>query len=173
MIYQLGDKTPVLKGNNFIAENACVIGSVVLEKNASVWFNSVIRGDNDLITIGENSNVQDGSVLHTDDGIQLTIGRGVTIGHKVMLHGCTIGDDSLIGINSVVMNNAIVGKNCLVGANSLITEGKEFPAGSLIMGAPAKVKRPLTDEEIQTLEHSALHYVSNAERFMATLKKIG
>lgn len=172
MIYQLSDRKPELKGNNFIAENACVIGSVVLEKNASVWFNAVIRGDNDLINIGEDCNIQDGSILHTDNGVQLTLGKGVTIGHKVMLHGCTIGDNSLIGINSVVMNHAIVGKNCLVGANSLITEGKEYPDGSLIMGAPAKVKRPLTNDEIQTLEHSAQHYVKNAERFMTSLKKI-
>ncbi|MDH5738597.1 MAG: gamma carbonic anhydrase family protein, partial [Gammaproteobacteria bacterium] len=127
MIYQLGNRRPEMKGDFFIADNAMVIGSVVLENNASVWFNAVIRGDNECITIGENSNVQDGSVLHTDPGVPLIIGKGVTVGHKVMLHGCHIGDNSLIGINAVVLNGARIGKNCLIGANSLIPEGKEIP----------------------------------------------
>lgn len=172
MLYQLEDKKPTLEGNNFVADNASVIGSVILKENASVWFNVVIRADNDVITVGENSNIQDGCVLHTDDSIPLTVGRNVTVGHKVMLHGCTIGDNSLVGINSVVMNNAVIGKNCLVGANSLVTESKEFPEGSLIMGAPAKVKRPLTEDEIKSLEHSAQHYVANAQRFQTSLKPI-
>ena len=129
MIYNLGERTVEIKGDHFIADSATVIGSVVLENNASVWFNAVIRGDNDVITVGENSNVQDGSVLHTDHGQPLTIGKNVTIGHKVMLHGCEIGDGSLIGINSVILNGAKIGKNCLIGANSLIPEGKVIPDG--------------------------------------------
>jgi carbonic anhydrase/acetyltransferase-like protein (isoleucine patch superfamily) len=170
MIYALGpDKPSAASEDHFIAENAIVIGRVRLERNASIWFNAVVRADNDLITIGENSNVQDGAILHTDSGLTLTIGRNVTIGHKVMLHGCDIGDNSLIGINSVVLNRARIGRNCLVGANSLVTEGKEFPEGSMIMGAPAKVVRPLRPHEIQMLEGSALHYVENWKRFKAGL----
>lgn len=172
MIYQLEERIPLMKGEYFIAENATVIGSVVLENNASVWFNAVIRGDNELITIGENSNVQDGSVLHTDPGVPLTIGKGVTIGHKVMLHGCTIGDNSLIGINAVVLNGARIGKNCLIGANSLIPEGKEIPDGSLVMGSPGKVVRELSAEQIKGLEASAQSYVNNSKRFKSGLVKL-
>ena len=172
-IYALGDDAPVATSPDyFIADNAIVIGRVRIEKNASIWFNAVLRGDNDLITIGENSNVQDGSVIHTDDGLKVTIGRNVTIGHKVMLHGCEIGDNSLVGINAVVLNRARIGRNCIVGANSLVTEGKEFPDGSMIMGAPAKVVRQLQPHEIQMLEGSALHYVENWKRFKASLKPL-
>jgi len=148
MIYQLGDDTVDIQAEDFfVADNATVLGLVRLENNVSIWFNAVIRGDNALISIGENSNIQDGAVLHTDPGMPLTIGKNVTVGHKVMLHGCTIGDYSLIGINSVILNGAKVGKNCLIGANSLITAGKEIPDGSLVMGSPAKIIMPLTLEQ--------------------------
>lgn len=170
MIYSLGERKVEIRGEDyFIAENATVIGTVILENNASVWFNAVIRGDNELITIGENSNVQDGSVLHTDPGVPLTIGRNVTVGHKVMLHGCTIGDNSLIGINTVVLNGAKIGKNCLIGANSLIPEGKEIPDGSLVMGSPGKVVRPLSEDQLKSLEQSAISYVNNFKRYKKEL----
>jgi carbonic anhydrase/acetyltransferase-like protein (isoleucine patch superfamily) len=174
-IYDLGEKRPILpaKGEYWIAPNAEVMGSVVLHKNASIWWGCTLRGDNDPITVGENSNVQDGSVLHTDEGIALTIGRNVTVGHLVMLHGCTIGDGSLIGIGSVVLNGAKIGKGCLVGANSLVTEGKEFPDNSMIMGSPAKVVRELTPEQSKRLELSASHYVANWQRYARDLKLSG
>ena len=169
MLYRIGTREAVCHGENYIAPTAVLIGSVVLEKNASVWFNAVLRGDNEVITIGENSNVQDGAVLHTDPGIKLTIGRNVTVGHKVMLHGCTIGDNSLIGINAVILNRAVIGKNCLIGANTLITENKQIPDGSMVMGSPGKVVRPLTPPEIQMLALSAQHYVHNAKRYRSEL----
>lgn len=174
MIFSLGDRKVEIRGEDYwVADNATVIGSVVLENNASVWFNAVIRGDNDVITIGENSNVQDGSVLHTDPGVKLTIGKNVTVGHQVMLHGCTIGDNSLIGINSVILNGAKIGKNCLIGANSLIPENKEIPDGSLVMGSPGKVVRELTPEQQAELELSAMSYVNNFKRFKKELKPQG
>jgi len=170
MIYNLGDrKVEIRTDDYFIADNATVIGSVVLEQNSSIWFNTVLRGDNDVITVGENSNVQDGSVLHTDGGFPLTIGKNVTIGHKVMLHGCVIGDNSLIGINAVVLNGAKIGKNCLIGANALIPEGKVIPDGSLVMGSPGKVVREMTADQIKGLELSALHYVENFKRYKKEL----
>ena len=166
MIYALDDRQPVLEGNNhFIAENATVIGTVRLKDAASVWFNCVLRGDNDWIEVGERSNIQDGSVLHTDPGIPLIVGDGVTVGHKVMLHGCSIGNDSLIGIGSTLLNGASVGANCVVGAHSLLTEGKSYPDGVLILGAPARVVRDLDDQEIAGIRRSADIYVRNAERF--------
>ncbi len=165
MLYSLAERKPVTRGEYFIAPNATVIGSVVIENNASIWFNVVVRGDNDTITIGENANVQDGCILHTDPGIPLTIGRDVTVGHKVMLHGCTIGDGSLVGINSVILNRAVVGRHCLIGANALITEGKEIPDGSVVMGSPGKVVRSLEEQEIARLALSAAHYVANARRY--------
>lgn len=173
-VYNLGDVAPELPAEDeyWIAPTAAVMGNVILKKNASVWFGATLRGDNDPIVIGENSNIQDGSVLHTDAGSPLTIGRDVTVGHMVMLHGCTIGDESLIGIGAVVLNGAKIGKNCLVGAGSLVTEGKEFPDGSMIMGTPAKVVRELSPEQIEGLRQSARHYVENARRFKAGLKKI-
>ena len=172
MIFELGDRKPVLEGSgHFIAENASVIGSVRLRRQTSVWFNCVLRGDNDWIEIGERSNVQDGSVLHTDPGLKLSVGRNVTIGHKVMLHGCTIGDDSLIGIGSTILNGATVGANCLVGAHTLITENKTFPDGTLILGAPARVVRELSDEEKAMIAKSADVYVANAKRFSEELKR--
>ena len=170
MIYNLGDRKVEIRAEDyFIADNATVIGSVVLEQNASIWFNAVLRGDNDVITVGENSNVQDGSVLHTDGGFPLTIGKNVTIGHKVMLHGCIIGDNSLIGINAVVLNGAKIGKNCLIGANALIPEGKVIPDGSLVMGSPGKVVREMSADQVKGLELSALHYVENFKRYKKDL----
>ena len=172
MLYSLAERTPVTRGEYFVAPNATVIGSVVLENNASIWFNVVVRGDNEPITIGENTNVQDGCILHTDPGIPLTIGRNVTVGHKVMLHGCTIGDGSLIGINSVILNRAVIGRHCLIGANALITEGKEIPDGSVVMGSPGKVVRTLNDEAIVRLAHSAERYVANARRYREALSAL-
>ena len=170
MIYELEDRRVRAEGDHWIAESASVIGNVLLRNNASVWFGAVIRADNELITIGENSNVQDLSVLHTDPGFPLTIGSNCTIGHKVMLHGCTIGDNSLVGINAVVLNGARIGKNCLIGAGALITEGKEIPDGSLVVGAPGRVARSLTPEQIAGLTRSALHYVQNMQRFRRALR---
>lgn len=160
MFYELDTRIPELSGEGqFVADNASVIGSVRLMEKSSVWFNVVIRGDNELITIGPESNVQDGSVLHTDPGIPLTLGRGVTVGHKAMLHGCDIGDYSLIGINAVVLNGAKIGKHCLIGANTLIPEGMEIPDGSMVVGSPGKIKRELNDNQKKMLEMSAEHYV--------------
>ncbi len=170
MLYKLGNIAVQITGQDyFVAENATVLGNVVLENNASVWFNAVVRGDNATITIGENSNIQDCSVLHSDDGVPLTIGKNVTVGHKVMLHGCTIGDNSLIGINAVVLNNAKIGKNCLIGANTLIPEGKIIPDGSLVMGSPGKVVRELNEEQKAMLLASAESYVKNFKRFKSEL----
>src|SRR5690242_15097705 len=170
MVFQLDERYVRAEGDDFVADTAVVIGHVLLRANASIWFNAVIRGDNELITIGENSNVQDGAVLHTDPGSPLTIGSHVTVGHKAMLHGCTIGDNSLIGINAVVLNGAKIGRNCLIGANALVTEGKEIPDGSLVLGSPGKVVRELTAEQIEGLHRSAAHYVENARRFKQGLK---
>jgi carbonic anhydrase/acetyltransferase-like protein (isoleucine patch superfamily) len=172
VIYSLGDRRVEFHGEDwFIADNATVIGSVVLKNNASIWFNVVARGDNDVMTIGENSNVQDGAILHTDPGILLTIGRNVTVGHLAMLHGCTIGDNSLIGIKSLIMNRAVIGNNCLIGANSLIPEGKVIPDGSLVMGSPGKIVRTLTEQEIAGLRLSAERYVENFKRFKRDLRQ--
>jgi carbonic anhydrase/acetyltransferase-like protein (isoleucine patch superfamily) len=171
MIYELGDRKVEIKGDDYwVADNAVVLGSVVIEQDASVWFNCVVRGDSDVITIGEGSNVQDGSVLHTDPGYKLTIGKDCTIGHQVMLHGCQIGDNSLIGINSVVLNGAKIGKNCLIGANALIPEGKEIPDGSMVLGSPGKIVRELTEPQIQVIGLSAKHYVQNFKRFKKELR---
>lgn len=170
MLYSLDKRRVETRGDFFVADNAVVIGSVVLENNASIWFNCVIRGDNDVITIGENANVQDGSVLHTDAGIPLKLGKNVSVGHKVMLHGCTIGEGSLIGINAVILNNAVIGKNCLIGANSLVPEGKEIPDGSLVMGSPGRVKRTLSAEEIRGMKEIADHYVQKSALYRRALK---
>ncbi|HYW93144.1 MAG TPA: gamma carbonic anhydrase family protein [Gammaproteobacteria bacterium] len=169
MIYSLGERRVRCEGEYFIADSAVVIGSVVLEENASIWFNTVVRGDNDLITIGRNSNIQDGAVLHTDAGIKLSVGPDVTVGHKAMLHGCTIGENSLIGISAVVLNHAVIGRNCLIGANTLIPEGKEIPEGSLVLGSPGRVVRQLEGGEIEMLRASAAGYVERARRFRAEL----
>ena len=171
-VYQLDSLVPDVADSAWVADNAQVMGDVHMAADSSVWFSSVVRGDTATIRIGEGTNIQDGSVLHADVGTPLTIGKHVTVGHMVQLHGCTIGDESLIGIGAVVLNNAKIGKNCLVGAGSLVTEGKEFPDGSMIMGAPAKVVRQLTPEQIEGLRRSAQHYVANKNRFKAGLKKI-
>jgi len=171
LIYSLGDRVPVLEGaGQFVADNATIIGTVRLKANANVWFNAVLRGDCEWIVVGANSNVQDSAVLHADPGVPLELGDCVTAGHKVMLHGCRIGDNSLIGIGSIILNNAKIGNDSIVGANSLVTEGKQFPGGVLIMGSPAKVVRELSDEEIQSNTWSAEHYVENGQRFLAHLK---
>jgi carbonic anhydrase/acetyltransferase-like protein (isoleucine patch superfamily) len=170
MIYSLGDREPKFEGDgHFIAPSASIIGSVTLKQGASVWFNAVLRGDNDLIEIGRNSNIQDGAVLHTDPGIELIVGENVTVGHRAMLHGCTIGNNSLIGIGSTILNRAKIGDDCLVGAHSLITEGKEFPDGVLILGSPAKMVRELTEQEMESLKSSADVYVLNSQRFIREL----
>jgi len=170
MKHSLGERKVITRGDYWIADNATVIGSVVLENNASIWFNAVVRADNDTITIGENSQVQDGAVLHADPGFPLTIGRNVTVGHMVMLHGCTIGDGCLIGIKSLIMNGAVIGKNCLVGANSLIAEGKTIPDGSLVLGSPGRVVRQLSVDEIARVNGTADHYVENFRRYRDGLK---
>jgi carbonic anhydrase/acetyltransferase-like protein (isoleucine patch superfamily) len=172
-IYQIGELSPDLHPSAWVADSAQVIGQVTMAEDSSVWFGTVVRGDTETIHIGRDTNVQDGSVLHADPGKPLNIGDGVTIGHQVMLHGCTIGDGSLIGIQSVVLNGARIGKNCLVGAGALITEGKEFPDGSMILGSPARVVRQLTPEQIEGLKSVARHYVDNARRYRSELKKIG
>lgn len=172
-IYAIGDKHPTLHPEAWVAPNATVIGQVELAENASVWWNTVIRGDTDLIRIGRNSNIQDNSVLHTDPGLQLVIGDNVTVGHMVMLHGCTVGDNSLIGIGSIVLNRAVIGRNSLIGANTLIPEGKTFPDGVLIMGSPGKVVRELTPEDIARLARSAEVYVANARRYRTELIPLG
>ncbi|OCW83006.1 anhydrase [Pelagibacteraceae bacterium GOM-A5] len=169
MFYDLEDKKPKNSGENWVAPNATIIGDVTLEKNSSVWFNAVIRGDNENIYVGEGSNVQDGSVLHTDPGCPLRIGKDVTIGHIVMLHGCTIGDNSLIGIGAVILNNAKIGKNCIIGAKALITENKEIPDNSLVVGAPGRVVRKLTDDEIGKITENAKHYQDNWKRYVKTV----
>jgi carbonic anhydrase/acetyltransferase-like protein (isoleucine patch superfamily) len=171
MIYTLDNRAPTFLGDYFIADSAAVIGSVTLGHNASIWFNCVVRGDTDDLIIGDNTNIQDGSVLHTDPGIKLRIGRDVTVGHMVMLHGCDIGDNTLIGIKSVILNGAKIGKNCIIGANSLITEGKQIPDGSLAMGSPAKVVRQVTPQEIEVLTLQAQHYVENARRYRQQLRR--
>lgn len=173
-VYNLGGVTPELPNEDeyWIAPSAAVIGRVILKKNASVWFGATLRGDNDPITIGENSNVQDNSVCHTDHGSPLLIGDNVTVGHMVMLHGCAIGDNSLVGIGSIVLNGARIGKNCLIGANCLITEGKEIPDNSLVMGAPGKVVREVSDEQARMLQAGSLHYVENWKRFRRELRSL-
>lgn len=173
MIYSLGDRVPVLKGDNYVAPNASVIGSVVLERGANVWWNVTIRGDNDLITLGENVNIQDGSVLHTDEGVPLTLEKDVSVGHMVMLHGCTVKEGSLIGIKAVVLNHAVIGRECLIGANTLIAEGKVIPDRSLVLGSPGRVVRTLTDDDVKMIRGIAQHYVDNARRYQAGLKPLG
>jgi carbonic anhydrase/acetyltransferase-like protein (isoleucine patch superfamily) len=169
-IYSIGDRQPVLGREAWIAPNATVIGDVILGDEASIWWNAVVRGDNDTITIGAGTNIQDGSVLHADDGVPLTLGDRVTVGHLVMLHGCTIGEESLIGIKSVILNRAVIGRHCIIGANSLIPEGKVIPDRSLVMGSPGKVVRQLSDEEVAKLQLAAQGYVDNARRYRAELK---
>ena len=173
-VYALGDKTPNLpaSGNFWVAPDAQVIGNVTMLENASVWFNAVIRGDNEEIIIGENSNIQDGAVMHTDIGFPMTIGSNVTVGHQAMLHGCTVGDNTLVGIGATVLNGAKIGKNCLIGAHALIGEGKEIPDNSMVLGMPGKVVRELDENNAAMLKASAEYYVSNWQRFKKVLKEV-
>jgi carbonic anhydrase/acetyltransferase-like protein (isoleucine patch superfamily) len=172
-LYQLDAHRPRLARGAWVADSAQVIGNVELAEDASIWFGAILRGDTELLTIGPGSNVQDGSVLHANVGFPLRVGENVTVGHQVVLHGCTVGDGSLIGIQAVVLNGAKIGKHCLVGAGALVTEGKEFREGSMIIGSPARVVKQLTPEQIAGLQRSAEHYVMNARRFAAGLTKIG
>lgn len=171
-IYALGDKTPTIDDTAWVAPDANVIGHVVLGARSSIWFCATLRGDNELIEVGAGSNVQENCVFHTDIGFPLTIGENCTIGHKVMLHGCTIGDNTLIGMGATILNGAKIGKNCLIGAGALITENKVIPDGSLVMGAPGKVVRDLDDQAIKMLTGSAMHYAENAARFREQLKPL-
>ena len=166
MLYDLENKKIQNSGDNWVAPNANVIGDVTLEKNTSIWFNATLRGDIENIYVGEGSNVQDGSVLHTDPGYPLKIGKNVTVGHLVMLHGCTIGDNSLIGIGAVILNNAKIGKNCVIGAKSLITENKEIPDNSLVVGSPGRVIRKVTDEEVKAIKENAIRYQENWKKYL-------
>jgi len=169
-VYSLGsDLQPTLADDAWVAPGAVLIGNVVMKPRASVWFGSVIRAENDQIVIGEGSNIQDGSVLHVDPGYPIAIAKNVTVGHKVMLHGCTVGEQSLIGIGSILLNGCVIGKNSLVGANTLIPEGKEYPDGVLILGSPGKVVRELTPEQQQKLKSAADHYQENALRYQQHL----
>ncbi|MGB5706965.1 MAG: gamma carbonic anhydrase family protein [Arenicellales bacterium] len=170
-IYQLEDRIPDIADSSFVAPSSDVIGSVIIKPHASIWFNAVARGDNDLISIGQRSNIQDNTVLHTDPGIPLSIGSNVTVGHSAMLHGCKIGDNCLIGIGSTIMNNTEIGKYCIVGANTLITEGKKFPDGSMIVGSPGRMIRKLNDQEISQLAEIAEIYVKKIARYRS-LKQI-
>jgi len=172
-VYNLGSVTPELPNYDeyWIAPNATVIGRVILKKNASVWFGAVLRGDTDVIEVGENSNIQDGSVVHADPGSPTTIGANVTVGHLVMLHGCTIGDGSLVGIGSVILNGARIGRNCLIGANSFIGEGKQIPDNSMVLGAPGRVVRELTPEQAAALSLGSAHYVENWRRYRRELRE--
>ena len=171
-IYQLDDLKPIGHPTAWVADNARIMGNVTLAEDTSVWFGAVLRGDTSTITVGKGSNIQDNSVLHADIGMPLVIGEGVTVGHQVMLHGCSIGNNSLIGIGAIVLNGVKIGNNCLVGAGALVTEGKEFADGSMIIGSPAKAVRMLSPEQIEGLKMSARHYVNNANRYKAGLKKL-
>jgi carbonic anhydrase/acetyltransferase-like protein (isoleucine patch superfamily) len=172
-IYQLGEHAPETDPSAYIAETANVIGKVRIEANASIWFDATARGDNEWIVVGKNSNVQEGCVLHTDPGSPLTIGQNVTVGHQAVLHGCTIGDGSLVGIQAVILNDAKIGKNCLIGAGALVTEGKEFPDNSLIIGVPAKVVRTLDEADIARMHANTDHYVQRGAYYKKNLKRIG
>ena len=166
MIIDLGDKKLKTADDNFwIAPNASVIGDVNLERDASIWFNAILRADNEPITIGEGSNVQDGAIIHTDPGFACNIGKKVTVGHMAMLHGCSIGDGSLIGIGSVVLNGAKIGKNCIIGSKALVTEGMEVPDGSMVLGIPGKIKKILTEEEQSIVPLGAEHYINNYKKY--------
>jgi carbonic anhydrase/acetyltransferase-like protein (isoleucine patch superfamily) len=172
-LYQLGDQTPRIAESAWVADSAQVIGAVELGADVGVWFGAVLRADTEPIRVGRGTSVQDGCVFHADPGFPLTVGEDVTVGHQAMLHGCTVGDGSLIGIQAVVMNGATIGRHCLVGAGSLVTGRKDFPDGSLIVGRPARLVRPLTPDEIAGLQRGAEHYIENARRFRTTLKKLG
>ena len=170
MKYSIGERKVICKGDYWIADNAIVIGSVILENNASIWFNCVVRGDNDVITIGENSQLQDGCVVHTDPGHPVTVGKNVSVGHLAVLHGCTVGDGSLVGIKSVVLNDAVIGRNCVIGANTLIAERKKIPDGSLVIGSPGKIVRQLSEDEIRLFNANADDYVARWKQYQTELK---
>lgn len=172
MFYSIGERTPRIRGEYFLAPGARVIGSVDLGENTSIWFNAVVRADNDWVVIGEQTNIQDGCVLHVDPGVPLHIGKRVVVGHQAMLHGCTVGDDSLIGINAVVLNGARIGRHCLIGANTLITEGTVIPDGSLVMGSPGRVVRSLTEQERETLALGGPQYAEHAAHYREHLKPL-
>ena len=172
-IYQLGDRKPVIPASCYVAPEAVIIGSVILGERVSILFGAVLRGDNEPITIGDDSNVQDGAVLHTDLGYPLTIGKGATIGHGAMLHGCTIGDGALIGIGAIVLNNSVIGKDCLVGAGAVVTEGKSFPGRAVIFGSPAKAAREVSEDNVLRLRESAEIYVQRGIQYKADLRRIG
>ncbi|MDY0006885.1 MAG: gamma carbonic anhydrase family protein [Spongiibacteraceae bacterium] len=172
MLFTLEQLTPQRQGECFVAHNATVIGDVLIGANVSIWYNVVIRADADRIVLGEDSNIQDAAVLHVDPGVPLTLGRGVTVGHKAMLHGCSVGDYSLIGINAVVLNGARIGSGCIIGANALVTENMEIPDGSLVVGSPARVRRSLGDDEREMLKLQARHYVANGRRHAEHLKAL-
>lgn len=172
-LYQIDDAIPRIADSAWIADSAQVIGRVEMAAHSSVWFGAVLRGDTEDIRIGVGSNVQDGSVVHADPGFPATLGDYVTVGHLVMLHGCTVGDNTLIGMQAVVLNGAKIGRNCIVGAGALIAGGKAFPEGSLIIGSPARVVRELTPEQIANIRHGSEHYMANARRFRAACKRIG
>lgn len=171
-LYALGDRQPLCAPDTWVADNATLIGSVVLESGASVFFGAVLRGDTDLIKIGAGSNIQDNAVLHTDPGIQLVLGRGVTVGHQAMLHGCTVGDGSLVGIGAIILNRAIIGKHCLVAAGALVPEGKTYPDRSLILGAPAKAVRELTNQEVDSLRQSSESYMARWKSYLSLLERV-
>jgi len=171
-LYRLANVSPTVADNVYIAPNASVIGNVMLAENSSVWFGATLRGDNEIISIGVNSNVQDGAVLHTDPGFPLTVSANVSIGHQAMLHGCTVGAGSLIGIQAIVLNAAVIGKGCLVGAGAVVTERKRFPDGTLILGAPAKAVRALTDEERENILQGAAHYVTRGTVYRGQLQAL-
>jgi carbonic anhydrase/acetyltransferase-like protein (isoleucine patch superfamily) len=172
MIYQLKDYKPQIDHTCFIAPNATIIGNAIIAENASIWFNVVIRADLADINIGKNTNIQDGSIMHVDEGHPISIGKNVTVGHKVMLHGCSIGDNSLIGMNAVILNGAKIGKNCLIGANALVTENMEVPDGHLVLGSPAKVIKALDSKTEALFKASAMHYVENGQRYINELVAI-
>ena len=169
MFYDLKDKKPKSSGENWVAPNATIIGDVTLEQNSSIWFNAVLRGDLENIHIGEGSNIQDGSVLHTDPGYPLKVGKNVTIGHLVMLHGCTIGDNSLIGIGAVILNKAKIGNNCIIGAKTLIAENKEIPDDSLVVGSPGRIIRKVTEDEKKAVLENTKHYQDNWKRYSKSI----
>lgn len=171
-VYSLDEYVPELGNRAWVADSAQVVGNVVLASEVSVWFNAVLRGDNEPIVVGARTNIQDGAVLHTDEGVPLTIGEDVSVGHMAMLHGCTVGDGSLIGMHATILNRAVIGKHCLIGAKTLIPEGKVIPDRSLVVGTPGRIIRELSDEEVERLKAGAVHYVENAERFRTGLKKV-
>jgi carbonic anhydrase/acetyltransferase-like protein (isoleucine patch superfamily) len=171
-VYAIGAKRPQLDASVWIAPNATVIGDVRIGRNVSIWWNAVLRGDNDPITIGGNTNIQDGSVLHTDIGVPMNIGSDVTVGHMVMLHGCTVGDGSLIGIGAIVLNNAVIGRECLIGAGALVPEGKQIPDRSLVVGSPGRVVRQLTDEDVASIRAGNHHYIEHMQEYCERLTRL-